>query len=66
MQNLTDLSIKVITLRKLERDINKNMKDFGSDHMITLSDITRKIAKEDPELLKQIDDLIDKMESKNE
>lgn len=57
-----ELVSRIIAIRKLEREINKNMAIFGSEAKITISDFTRKLAKENPKLLKQIDDLLDEWE----
>ena len=57
-----DLLFKVMSIRDTERKLNKSMREFGSDAVLTIHDVTRKLAKENPELLKQIDDLLDKMD----
>lgn len=50
---------KYIGIRKLERDLTKNMKVFGGNHIITLSDFTRWMMKKEPKILGKIDKVIE-------
>ena len=49
--------------RKLERDLNRSLQAFGTETSVTISDATR-FLRDNPELLKMIDDFIDKLEAK--
>lgn len=55
---------KIIAMRKVERDLSKNMSNFmGEKQEITISDVTRTIARDFPEIMKVIDEAIDAVEA---
>jgi hypothetical protein len=51
--------IKLLAVRSVERDLQENLKSFGINSSLTVSNITREISAKDPSLLKKIDDIID-------
>lgn len=58
---MNENTIRFLSILRLERELNKNMREFNLDVMITLSDITKKITKEERESYYQIIDIIDRM-----
>lgn len=58
--SLSKLARQVCAVVHLEDELNRHMRDFGVDEVLTLSDVTRTIRK-DPELLNAIRDFNKKM-----
>lgn len=49
--------LRIAVMLKFEDEITKSMQDFGYDHRITFSDLTRDIRK-DPKLLKMFEKVV--------
>lgn len=57
-KNMDKVIIKLMAMVKLEDKLTESMSDFGDEHVVTLSDATRKLRKEYPEVLEKIRELI--------
>ncbi len=53
---------RLLAIRKVELVLSKNFSDFsGKKHSITLNPLTRFLLKEKPELMKEIDKILEKI-----